>query len=305
MNTCEVNAKLGLEIGNHISTMNTAAVLEHSRKTLPDDLQLKYGQLKSVIASFDSVLVAFSGGVDSTLVAKIALDVLGASKVLAAIAVSSSLGEEEARLALDTLTEIGLAYIQIETNEVEDPRYAANPINRCYFCKEHVYVALVNAARERGFEAVVDGFNAEDTMDFRPGRKAGRELGVRSPLHEAGFSKDEVRMLARHLGLSNWDKPQMACLSSRVEYGIPITPTILRQVDRAEAALRRMGFDDLRVRHHDKFARVEIERAMRPRALALRDEIVDAVKAVGYTDVTIDPDGLRHGSMNEGLKSVG
>jgi uncharacterized protein len=285
--------------------MNTAAVFEHCREALPIELSAKYGQLKNLIAGFDSALVAFSGGVDSTLVAKVALDVLGAQKVLAAIAVSSSLGDEEERMAIETVTEIGLSYVKIKTNEVDDPRYAANPINRCYFCKEHVYGALVNAARERGFAVVVDGFNAEDTMDFRPGRKAGRELGVRSPLHEAGLGKDDVRTLARHLGLSNWDKPQMACLSSRVEYSIQITPTVLRQVDRAEAALRRMGFNDLRVRHHDKFARVEVERAMLPRAMALRDEIVDAVKAVGYSDVMIDPEGLRHGSMNEGLKSVG
>jgi uncharacterized protein len=249
--------------------------------------------------------VAFSGGVDSSLVAKVALDVLGAPKVLGAIAISSSLGEEEERSALETLTELGLPYIKIETNEVEDARYAANPINRCYFCKEHVYSALARAARDRGFEVVLDGFNAEDTADFRPGRKAGRELGVRSPLHEAGFSKDDVRTLARHLGLSNWDKPQMACLSSRVEYGIQITSTILKQVDRAEAALRQLGFDDLRVRHHDKVARVEVEQAMLTRALELSDEIIKAVKAVGYTRVTIDPEGLRHGSMNEGLKSIG
>jgi len=285
--------------------MNTAAVSEHSGGTLPADLQLKYEQLKKLIASFDSVLVAFSGGVDSTLVAKIALDVLGSSRALAAIAISASLGADEERSALETLSEIGLSYVRIETNEVEDPRYAANPINRCYFCKEHVYGALVSAARERSFDAVLDGFNAEDTADFRPGRKAGRELGVVSPLHEAGFSKDQVRKLARHLGLNNWDKPQMACLSSRVEYGIQITPTILRQVDRAEAALRRMGFDDLRVRHHDKFARVEIAQAMLPNALARREEIVEAVKTAGFTEVTIDLEGLRHGSMNEGLKNLG
>jgi len=285
--------------------MNTAAVLEHCRETLPIDLQPKYERLKNVISGFNSVLIAFSGGVDSTLVAKVALDVLGAAKVLAAIAVSPSFGEEEERSALETLTEMGVPYIKIETNEIEDPRYAANPINRCYFCKEHVYGTLVRTAGERGFDTVVDGFNAEDTMDFRPGRKAGRELGVCSPLHEARFSKDEVRRLARHLGLSNWDKPQMACLSSRVEYGIQITPTILRQVDRAETALRQLGFEDLRVRHYDKAARVEIEGAMLPRALAQRDKIIDAVKAAGYTEVTIDPEGLRHGSMNEGLKNVG
>ena len=285
--------------------MNTVAVLQQKKESLPAELQQKYARLRNVIHGFESVLVAFSGGVDSTLVAKVALDMLGAQKVLGAIAASASLGEEEERSALETLTELGLSYIKIETNEVEDSRYAANPINRCYFCKEHVYGALVSAAGDRGFEVVLDGFNAEDTADFRPGRKAGRELGVRSPLHEAGFSKDDVRMLARHLGLSNWNKPQMACLSSRVEYGIQITPTILRQVDRAEAALRRLGFNDLRVRHHDKVARVEVEQAMLPRALELSDEIINALKAVGYTQVTIDPEGLRHGSMNEGLKSIG
>jgi len=285
--------------------MNTVAVLQHEKESLPTELQQKYARLQSVIAGFESVLVAFSGGVDSSLLAKVALDVLGAPRMLAAIAISASLGEDEERAALEILTELGLSYIKIETNEVEDPRYAANPINRCYFCKEHVYGALVSAARERGFEVILDGFNAEDTADFRPGRKAGRELGVRSPLHEVGFSKDDVRALARHLGLSNWDKPQMACLSSRVEYGIQITPAILQQVDRAEAALRQLGFEDLRVRHHNKAARVEVEQAMLPRALELSDEIIEAVKAVGYTHVTIDPQGLRHGSMNEGLKSIG
>lgn len=285
--------------------MNTAAVLEHFGEALPIELQGKFERLKNVIAGFNSVLIAFSGGVDSTLVAKVALDVLGAGNVLAAIAVSPSLGVEEERSAVDTLAQMGLAYVTVETSEVEDSRYAANPLNRCYFCKEHVYGAFVNTATERGLDTLIDGFNAEDTVDFRPGRKAGRELGVRSPLHEAGFSKGDVRTLARHLGLSNWNKPQMACLSSRVEYGIQITPTILRQVDRAETALRQLGFEDLRVRHHDRAARVEIEGAMLPRALAQRDKIIDAVKAAGYTDVTIDPEGLRHGSMNEGLKNVG
>jgi pyridinium-3,5-biscarboxylic acid mononucleotide sulfurtransferase len=305
MNTREVNARLERKSAITFSKMNTGNAVELADESLTAELQDKYQGLKNVISTFSSVLVAFSGGVDSTLIARVASDVLGSAKVLAAIAISSSLGEAEKRSALGTITEMGLPYITIDTNEVEDPRYSANPLNRCYFCKEHVYGALVSAARQRGFDVVLDGFNAEDTMDFRPGRKAGRELGVRSPLHEVGFSKDDVRALARHLGLSNWDKPQMACLSSRVEYGIQITPSILKQVDRAEAALRQLGFDDLRVRHHDKHARVEVESAMLPRALARHDEIVDAVKAAGYTRVTIDPEGLRHGSMNEGLKSIG
>jgi len=274
-------------------------------EALPAELHDKYGRLKEVIASLGRVLVAFSGGVDSTLVAKAALDALGPKNVLAAVAVSPSLGQEEERAAFEMLDEIGVSHVRIETNEVEDPRYAANPLNRCYFCKEHVYAALTDVASQHGFETVVDGFNAEDTSDFRPGRKAGRELGVRSPLCEVNFTKDEIRALARHLGLSNWNKPQMACLSSRVEYGITITPRILSQVDRAEAALRRLGFNDLRVRHHDTLARVEVERQMLPHALAQRDEIIETVKAAGYTHVTIDPEGLRHGSMNEGLKANG
>lgn len=272
---------------------------------LPAGLAEKYQRLRKVFDPLDRVLVAFSGGVDSTLVTKVALDELGAESVLAGIAISDSFAAEERRDAVEILEQLGASYVTIETGEVTDPRYAANPINRCYFCKEHVYTALLDTARARGVEIVVDGFNAEDTTDFRPGRRAGRELGVISPLHEAGLNKDEVRALARHLGLSNWDKPQMACLSSRVEYGIQITPAILHQVDRAETSLRQMGFSDLRVRHHDRLARVEVEPAMISRALAQRDAIIDAVKAAGYAYVTIDLEGLRHGSMNEGLKKSG
>jgi uncharacterized protein len=265
------------------------------------ELQTKFERLKARIAGFEQVLVAYSGGVDSTLVAKVALDVLGRGNVLAAIAVSPSLGPEEEQEALQFLAELGMAHIRVVTSEVDDPRYAANPINRCYFCKEHVYAALVRVARERGFDTVIDGFNAEDTSDFRPGRKAARELGVRSPLCDAGLTKDEVRTLARNLGLSNWNKPAMACLSSRVAYGITITPQILSQVDRAERALRRLGFEDLRVRHHDDRASVEVEQRLIPVAMAQQEEIIAAVRAVGYKSVTIDPEGLRHGSMNEGF----
>jgi len=243
--------------------------------------------------------------VDSSLVAKVACDVLGTEQTLAVIARSPSLARDEELEAPALLNEIGLRYLVVETEEVEDPQYAANPINRCYFCKTHVYGALRQVAKERGFGIIVDGFNAEDSGDYRPGRKAGRELAVRSPLAEVGLRKAEIRDLARHLGLSNWAKPAMACLSSRVEYGITITPRILSQIDQAEAALRRLGFADLRVRHHDQLARIEVDENMIASATARREEIIQAVKAAGYTYVTLDLQGLRHGSMNEGLLSRG
>lgn len=276
-----------------------------SEEGIAADVLAKFEQVKQIVRTLERAVVAYSGGVDSTLVAKIALDVLGTENVLAVTAVSASLSAEEEREAIDTLNEIGVPFVRIETGELDDPRYAANPINRCYFCKEHVYGALTDVARRHGFETVIDGFNAEDTGDFRPGRKAGRELGVRSPLCEAGLRKVEIRQLARHLGLKNWAKPAMACLSSRVEYGTPITVQVLSQVDQAEQALRRLGFDDLRVRHHDKLARIEIDSQMIERALARREEIIEAVKSAGYVYVTLDLQGLRHGSMNEGLVNRG
>jgi uncharacterized protein len=276
-----------------------------SGQQMPGELAAKFEQVNGILGGFERVVVAYSGGVDSTLIARMSRDVLGAENVLAVIASSASLGSEEEREALETLRQLAIPFVRIETREVDDPRYAANPANRCYFCKEHVYGALVDVARERGFKTVVDGFNAEDTGDFRPGRKAGRELGVRSPLCEAQLNKEEIRTLARHLGLANWAKPAMACLSSRVEYGTPITVQILRQVDQAERALRRLGFEDLRVRHHDKVARIEVDPAQIEGALAHREEIIQAVKSAGYVYVTLDLQGLRHGSMNEGLGQRG
>lgn len=272
---------------------------------LSPEVLVKLERVREILRQPERAVVAYSGGVDSTLVAKLALEVLGAENVLAVIAISASFGAEEEREAVEILNEVGVPFVKIETREVDDPRYAANPTNRCYFCKEHVYGALVEVARERGFITVVDGFNVDDTGDFRPGRKAGRELGVRSPLCEAGLNKEEIRALARHLGLRNWAKPAMACLSSRVEYGTAITTEILEQVDRAERALRQLGFAELRVRHHDTLARIEVEPLMIEQALLAREEIIAAVKSAGYVYVTLDLQGLRHGSMNEGLLQRG
>ncbi len=279
--------------------------LPAAKSSLSLQAQTKYEQLRNILGKSEKALIAFSGGVDSTLIAKVAFDALGREMTLAVLAVSPSLSADEKRDALALANEIGLRCLTIETREVEDPEYAANPINRCYFCKAHVYAALARVAAEQKFEVILDGFNADDSGEYRPGRKAGRELGVRSPLAEVGMTKDEIRELARYLGLSNWAKPPMACLSSRVEYGVAITRGVLSQVDRAEAAVRRLGFDDLRVRHHDKLARVEVDRHLIDRAIARRDEIVEAVKSAGYSYVTIDLEGLRHGSMNEGLGNRG
>ena len=281
--------------------INLDEIVSTGTSPLNDALVAKYARLKTVIQALKRVVIAYSGGVDSTLVARVALDTLGKDNTLAIIAISPSLGEQEQRQAIVILEEIGIPFLKVETHEVEDPRYAANPANRCYFCKEHVYDALGDVAQAQGYQVVVDGFNVDDAGDHRPGRQAGRERGVRSPLHEAGFNKADIRNLARHLGLSNWAKPAMACLSSRVEYGTAITPEILRQIDAAEMQLHKLGFTDLRVRHHDKLARIELDEIVLAEAIARRGEIVEAVKSAGYVYVTLDLQGLRHGSMNEAL----
>lgn len=272
---------------------------------LEQSLLNKYEQLQAIVAEMERVVVAYSGGVDSTLVTKVALDVLGASNMLAVMAVSPSLGQSEYREALALLDEIGVPYQVIESDEVDDPRYAANNADRCYFCKVHVGDALLQVAAQRNFDVVVDGFNRDDVGDHRPGQKAGRERGVRSPLYEAGLDKKEVRTLARHLGLRNWNKPAMACLSSRVAYGIPITPDVLHRIDSAETALHGLGFDILRVRHHGNLARIEVPDDAFPNVLAQHEAIVAAVREAGYVYVTLDLQGFRSGSMNEALRKRG
>lgn len=268
-------------------------------------LQAKYEHLQGLFQAMQRAVVAFSGGVDSTLALKVALDTLGPQHTLAVTAISPSLAHEEQQQAIELLERLGAPYELVKTHEVEDPRYAANPANRCYFCKVHVGDALLAVAHERGFDYIVDGFNRDDTGDHRPGRKAGRERGIRSPLYEAGLTKADVRQLGRYLDLPNWNKPALACLASRVPYGSEVTPAILTQVDSAEQALRQMGFDVLRVRHHDTLARIEVPVDDIAAVMNRRDGIVNALNEAGYTYVTLDLQGFRSGSMNEALTNSG
>ena len=260
-------------------------------------------QLHAHLRPLGRVAVAYSGGVDSTLMLKAALDALGHENVVALLAVSPSLPQSEKNEAMRLAHQLGARLELLPTEETDDPQYQMNAPNRCYFCKDHVYRALRRFAEKNGIAHVLDGMNAEDTLDVRPGRAAARELAILSPLHDLGFRKTDVREAAKALGLPNWNKPAAACLSSRVPYGTRVTPELLSQVERAEAALFDLGFRELRVRHHGDVARLELPEADLTRALQQRDAITTALRGVGYTYVTLDLAGLRTGSMNEVLKA--
>jgi pyridinium-3,5-biscarboxylic acid mononucleotide sulfurtransferase len=219
------------------------------------DIQEKQKNLTEIIRSMGSVAVAYSGGVDSTYLLKAAYDCLGEGAI-ALTAVSPSLPAQELAEAQQIASQIGARHVLIDSHETEDPRYLANTSARCYFCKTDVYSELVDYVRQNGFAFLVDGSNLDDMDDHRPGRQAAREHGVRSPLLEAGLSKEEVRLLARQAGLSNWDKPAAACLSSRIPYGTMVTIETLSQVEQAERILRNLGIRQVRVRHHDTIARI-------------------------------------------------
>lgn len=251
----------------------------------------------------ERAVVAYSGGVDSTLVLKAAVDALGIENVVALLAVSPSLPKSEKDEAVALAQQLGARLELLPTQEVNDPAYQTNAPNRCYFCKDHVYRALRLFAQKNGIAHVLDGMNAEDTLDVRPGRAAARELQIVSPLHDLGFSKQDVREAAQALGLPNWNKPAAACLASRVPYGTSVTPKLLSQIERAEAALSGLGFHELRVRHHGDVARLEVPEADLQRALLQREAITAALRANGYTYITLDLAGLRSGSMNEVLKA--
>lgn len=260
----------------------------------------KIDRLHAAIDSLRGAVVAFSGGVDSTLVLKLCRDRLG-EQAVAVIGVSPSLPPGELNEARELATAIGVRLVELATGELADENYAANPANRCFFCKSELYRLLVPWAREHGLPSVADGLNQDDRGDFRPGAAAADAAGVRHPLLEAGFTKADVRALARALGLPNWDKPALACLSSRVPYGTPITIERLDRIGRAELAVRRLGFPVVRVRFHDETARIEVPPADLGRIIELRDAVVRAVKEAGFVYVALDLQGFRSGSMNEVL----
>ena len=261
----------------------------------------KEDALRGRLASLGSVIVAYSGGVDSAYLAWVAHDTLG-DRAVAVTAESPSYPERHRALAVRIAREFGLHHEIIRTGELERPEYRANPENRCYYCKHELYTHLSRIAADR--EAiVVDGNNADDRGDYRPGRQAAREFGVRSPLDEVDLTKAEIRELSRRAGLPTWDEPASACLSSRIPYHHDVTDEKLRTIERAEQALRELGFRVFRVRHHDEVARIEIAREEMARALdpEIASSIVRQLKAAGYRYVSLDLQGYRTGSLNEGL----
>ena len=266
-------------------------------------LEEKYAVLRQTLRTLGSVVIGFSGGADSALLARVAHDELG-DNALAVIALSESYPRRERDDALALAAAIGVPVLTVEARELDDENYASNPANRCYYCKAELFTHLARVARERGIPWIAYGANHDDLGDYRPGQEAAREFAARAPLLEAGLTKAEIRHLSKALGLATWDKPALACLSSRFPYGTRITAELLARLDAAEDFLRHdLGFRQVRVRHHDTIARLEVEQSEMARLLdpALREQISERLKSLGYTYVAVELGGYKSGSLNAGL----
>jgi uncharacterized protein len=261
-------------------------------------LSQKHQTLRDLIAAHESALVCFSGGVDSTLLLRVAHDVLG-DRCTALIALSPTMAQSEQRAALDLARGIGVRCEIVDSHELSRPEFQSNPKERCYYCKSELLDIAAPVAQRLGCKAVLLGTNVDDLGDYRPGLQAAKDHGAHHPLLDAGLNKQEIRELSKELGLSTWDKPQLACLSSRFPYGTTITPERLRQVDAFEEGLRALGFRQLRVRFHAEIARVEVEPEAMPRALELRETMVKLGRKLGFTFVVLDLAGFTSGSLNQ------
>ena len=267
------------------------------------NLQEKYNSLKQILKKLGRVVVAYSGGVDSTFLLKAAVDTLGAENVLACISVGPAEPANQLQGAAEAAKSIGAELQIVEANELADPNFTANKADRCFHCKSHLCKVLLDIARQRGFKHVVFGTNYDDLDDFRPGNRAMKIFGIRSPLAEARLTKSDIRQLSKELGLPTADLPASPCLASRIAYGIEVTEQRLRQIDEAEDFLRELGFVEFRVRHHDTIARIEVQPADIDRIAAepLRSQVVAKMKSLGFKFVTVDLQGFRSGSLNEPL----
>jgi uncharacterized protein len=271
---------------------------------LTEEVTDKLAHLRALLGELPSALVAFSGGVDSTFLLRVAHDVLG-SRCTALTTVSPTTPADDLAEARTLATAIGVSHLVVDTNELDIPGYAANPTNRCYFCKDNLFVICAAQGERLGVAAILDGANLDDLRDHRPGLQAASERQVRHPLVEAGFTKADVRAASRALGLPSWDRPASPCLSSRFPYGTTITAERLHQVAAAEQVLRALGFRELRVRFHEQVARLEVPVAEMPRLLeaGVREDVVRALRELGFLYVTLDLQGFRSGSLNESLRS--